>query len=201
MNQNSEELYQRLAERYASGDVPWDDPLPPPEIVDHVAALPAQRAIDLGCGYGRATIYLAAKGWDVDGIDFIPQAIAEAARRAKTAGVYARFHLCQATDLDFLAGPYDLAIDVGCCHNMSVDDLQPYQNQLQRLIRTGGDFLLFARLREENGQGDNGPGGLHKLTVETVFADGFSLERVEVGSTDVPGQQTWRSAWFWFRRL
>jgi len=29
----------------------------------------------LGCGPGRASIYLARRGWQVDGVDFIPDAI------------------------------------------------------------------------------------------------------------------------------
>jgi SAM-dependent methyltransferase len=201
MNKRTEELYQRLSERYASGDVPWDDSLPPPEIIEHVAGLPAQRALDLGCGYGRATIYLASLGWDVDGVDFIPEAIAGAALRTREAGVYARFHVCQVTDLGFLAGAYDLAIDVGCCHNMDEEDLRKYRDHLQRLIRPNGEFLLFARMRDEDGEPSNGPGGIRRNTVEAVFAEHFELERMELGVTDVPGQTTWRSAWFWFRRL
>ncbi len=199
MSEHTEDLYRRLAELYASGDVPWDDPLPPPEIVNFASTVPAGRALDLGCGYGRATIYLASLGWDVDGIDFISAAIAEAAERAQAAGVYARFHIAQVTDLDFLAGPYDLAIDVGCCHNMAEDDLLQYSQHLERLVQPGGNFLLFARLREE-GPDQCAMRGIRPQTVERVFTAGFDLERAEFGSTDVPGQPVWRSAWFWFRR-
>lgn len=200
MNEQTEYLYQRLAEHYATGDVPWDDPLPPPEVIDHVATLAAGRALDLGCGYGRATIYLAGRGWEVDGIDFIPEATAEAALRASAAGVYARFHICQVTDLDFLAGPYDLAIDVGCCHNMVEEDLIRYQDQLQRLIRSGGTFLLFARLREDEDQNSDGARGIQPQLVDQVFTTHFDLERTEIGITKVEGQSAWRSAWYWLRR-
>lgn len=200
-NEDNEELYRRLAERYASGDVPWDDPLPPPEVVDYASSISPGRALDLGCGYGRATIYLAGLGWDVDGVDFIPDATAEAALRARAAGVYARFHIAQATDLDFLGGPYDLAIDVGCCHNMAGEDLVRYRDHLQRLLRPAGVFLLFARLREENDDADSPVRGLRPQSVERLFTNGFDLERAEFGSTEVRGQPAWRSAWFWFRRL
>lgn len=200
MNEEVEELYGRLAERYASGDIPWDDPLPPPEVVDHVATLSPGRALDLGCGFGRATIYLASLGWDVDGIDFIPAATAEAARRAKAAGIYARFHIAQVTDLDFLAGPFDLAIDVGCCHNMGADDLALYRDHLERLILPGGTFLLFARLREDDADPDEGFAGISPQLVDQVFSTGFDLDKAEFGSTEVPGQAAWRSGWFWFRR-
>ncbi|UCG23323.1 MAG: class I SAM-dependent methyltransferase [Chloroflexota bacterium] len=200
MDDSTRELYERLAERYASGDVPWDDPLPPPEVVNHVAGLHPGRALDLGCGYGRASIYLAGLGWKVDGIDFIPDAIAEAARRAKAVGVKARFHISAATDLDYLAGPYDFALDVGCCHNMNGEDLVRYRDQLCRLVRPDGDFMLFARLREDEGDQDDGPGGISREELEQVFASCFKLTRMERGSTEVPGQASWPSAWFWYTR-
>ena len=200
MDERTQEIYEQLKERYASGDVPWDDPLPPPEVIDLVSALPAARALDLGCGYGRATIYLARLGWEVDGIDFIPEAIAEAARRARAANVYARLHIGQVTDLGFLAGPYDLAIDVGCCHNLGQDDLVRYQDHLQRLIRPAGTYLLFARIREDLQEDDSWRGGIYPQVVDQVFCRGFNMERAEYGSTEVPGQIAWRSAWFWFRR-
>ena len=200
MNERTEELYERLSSRYASGNVPWDDPLPPPEVVEHIPTMAPGRALDLGCGYGRASIYLASLGWDVDGVDFVPEAIAEAALRARAAGVYARFHVSRVTDLTFLAGSYDYALDVGCCHNMDDDDLAQYRDHLGRLVRKGGEFMLFARLRDEGVSEDEGPGGIQRSTVERVFSTCFKLERMELGETDVPGQATWRSAWFWFRR-
>ena len=81
--------------------------------------LPVGRALDLGCGLGRATIFLARLGWQADGVDFIAQAVAEATRRAQLAGVAARAHFYHGAvdQLDFLAGPYDFALDVGCAHN------------------------------------------------------------------------------------
>jgi cyclopropane fatty-acyl-phospholipid synthase-like methyltransferase len=200
MDDNTREVYERLSERYASGDVPWDDPLPPPEVTAHVADLDAGRALDLGCGYGRASIYLASLGWDVDGIDFIPEAIAEAARRSRAAGLKARFHISAVTDLNYLAGSYDFALDVGCCHNMDEDNLARYRKQLCRLIRPGGDFMLFARLREDDGSQDDGPGGIPRDKLEQTFSSCFELVRLEKGSTEVPGQASWPSAWFWFKR-
>lgn len=74
--------YERFIERYETERIPWDDPLPPPEVIQLAARLPAGRALDLGCGFGRAAIYLAQQGWSADGIDFVAQAIDEAQRRA-----------------------------------------------------------------------------------------------------------------------
>lgn len=178
------------------GAVPWDRPLPPPEVIAVADELPPGRFLDLGSGYGRASIYLAARGWACDGVDFIAEAVAEATRRAAEAGVAgrARFHVGSVTDLAFLAGPYDLALDVGCMHNLRGDDRLAYAAGVARLVRPGGRYLLFAHAP----QGDR-----HGQTVEDVralFAATFDEERTEPGTTTIPNGPTFASAWFWLRR-
>ena len=61
---------QTFAARYEEGRVPWGDPAPPPEIVALAVATPPGRALDVGCGYGRAVIHLAERGWSAVGVDF-----------------------------------------------------------------------------------------------------------------------------------
>src|SRR5438128_2509235 len=42
------------------------------ELIEGPNALPPARALDLGCGTGTDSIYLAQHGWDVTGIDMVP---------------------------------------------------------------------------------------------------------------------------------
>ncbi len=205
MNKNSERVYERLRARYLAGEVPWDDSLPPPEVIDHIADQPPGRALDLGCGFGRASIYMANHGWLVDAVDFVPEAIAEARKRADEASLQIRFHLAEVTSLDFLNGPYDFALDVGCGHGLDQAELRRYRDQLRRLLRPGAVFLMFARLQEQETKTGNedladGPSALNENNLIQLFATGFILEWVERGSTAVPDQPTWASGWFRFRR-
>jgi len=199
-----DEKYRRLRERYETGDVPWDAELPPPEVMEMVGALPPGRALDLGCGYGRTAIYLAQHGWQVDGVDFVELALEEAERRAAVAGVEVAFHHSSVTDLHFLEGPFDLAVDVGCGHALDEAGLRAYRAELLRLLRPGAFFLFFARIRDEAaGQDDeegNGPRGLDEALFRRIFADGFTLYRYERGVTEMEAGVSWRSAWFWLRR-
>lgn len=210
MVKNKDNTYKRLADRYASGDVPWDEPMPPPEVLDLIPTFQAGRALDLGCGYGRAAIYLASLGWEVDAVDFIPEAIREATERAKNVGVDVRFHLAEVTALDFLSGPYDFALDVGCAHTLDELDLLRYRDQLYRLLRPGGIFLLFARLNNGglsdypssvDSESSNSPSGLEEQTIISVFDDGFELQWFERGLTEMADQTSWASAWFRFLRV
>ncbi|MCA9866791.1 MAG: class I SAM-dependent methyltransferase [Anaerolineales bacterium] len=195
--------YERFLERYEGGRVPWGDPLPPPEIESLAAGLAPGRALDLGCGFGRVAIYLAQRGWLVDGIDFIPAAIEEARQRATAAGVAerARFHAASVDELDFLDPPYDLAVDIGCMHSFSEEMLRIYREELVRLLRHGGRYVLFAHLRdEETAANEEAPRGIPETSIITLLQTDFELETLERGVTQVEDRPPWNSAWFWYRR-
>ncbi len=194
--------YDRFRERYAEGRVPWDDPLPPPEIMALADALAPGRGLDLGCGFGRAAIYLAQHGWRMDGVDFVPQAIAVARRRARAANVAgrARFHVASAAALPFLAPPYDLAIDIGCMHSFTEEMLTGYRAELVRLLPPGASYVLFAHLRGDDEPGDDGPRGIPEATILSLLERDFVAERIERGTTQVEDKPPWNSGWFWFRR-
>ncbi len=199
---DSPNAYDRFLERYQQECVPWDDVTPPPEIAALAAELSPGRVLDLGCGYGRAIIYLAAHGWTGDGVDFIPQAVEEARRRADVAGVAdrVRFHVAAATALSFLEPPYDLAIDVGCMHSFTDEMLAAYCDELGRLLRPGSLYVLFAHLRDETeAVNEEGPRGILEQTIYQTLGDAFEMERVEHGLTQIEDRPAWRSGWFWFR--
>jgi len=51
------------------------------------AAAPPGRALDVACGAGRDAVYLAARGYEVDAIDVLPDALARACDLARRSGV------------------------------------------------------------------------------------------------------------------
>jgi len=191
--------HERMEEIYESGSIPWDQTDPPPEVIGLAAKLPVGRALDLGCGYGRASIYLARLGWQADGVDFIAQAIDGAKLRADQAGVSERinFHQSPVTQLDFLHEPYDFALDVGCAHGLTKDELMTFHQELVRLLKPGAVFLLFAHLNE----GTEEQSWINENDLLLIFSEGFHLEKVKHGQTQVKDQDPWRSAWFWFRKV
>jgi SAM-dependent methyltransferase len=193
-------VYERMLERYAAGDLPWDDALPPPEIQEFARTLSPGRALDLGCGTGRAAIYLSRLGWQVDAVDFIPQAITMARQRAQKANVSARFYVASVTELDFLTDPYDLVVDVGCAHALQESELVTYYQHLLRLIHGGGHYLLFARLRDQMLPTEEDLRGINEAYLRRLFYDGFIVNRTDYGRTQMDDDISWRSAWFWYIR-
>src|SRR5438128_3257238 len=108
---------------YLFGFKPWDSGVPPPELVSVVEGperLTPGHALDLGCGTGTNSIYLAQHGWQTTGIDFVPRAINAARRKAAAAGVSPRFIVGDVTRLTELGvgSGYDLLLDLGCFHSI-----------------------------------------------------------------------------------
>ena len=68
---------------------------PNPVLVDVVGSLHSGTALDLGCGEGGDTIWLARHGWRVTAVDVSPTALDRAAADTATAGVAERIDFRQ----------------------------------------------------------------------------------------------------------
>lgn len=192
---NPQTTYERMLARYEAQETPWDHELPPPEVMAIAEELSSGRALDIGCGYGRASIYLAQRGWQVDAVDFVQMALVEAQRRARQAAVSINFFRADITALQFLTESYTLAVDVGCAHGLAPEQWRLHHAELKRLLRPQALYLLYGRLRQPADEW-----GLDESSLRTLFEDGFTLQSVVHGQTDMGDGSPWPSAWFTFQR-
>ncbi|MBT8341461.1 MAG: class I SAM-dependent methyltransferase [Desulfatitalea sp.] len=178
--------------RYLRGNTPWDTNVTPPEVEAFVSQTPAGRALDLGCGTGTNALALARRGWQVTGIDFIPGAIRKARRKAAGSGLAVEFLIADVTRLDGLTGPYDYVLDIGCLFAIDPEGRRNYLARLERLLRPGGMYMLYAWLpRDWEGRRV----GLSEEQVHQLLDRAFIRERLERGEEKGHG-----SAWYWYRR-
>ena len=141
---------------YLLGSPPWDTGVSPPELMEVIQSRPSGRALDLGCGTGTNAITLARHGWQVTGVDFANRAIRIARKKARQERLQVDLRVDDVTRLDDIQGPFDLILDMGCFHNLSLDGKQNYLNNLERLLAEEGLFLLYVFIREaESGTGVN----------------------------------------------
>src|SRR5664279_4414429 len=68
--------------RYRGTDLVWGA-TPNSWVEQETAGLAPGRAVDLACGEGRNSIWLAARGWQVTGVDFSAAALAKAETLAR----------------------------------------------------------------------------------------------------------------------
>lgn len=130
----------------------WRRPLPPAELIDLVEGqerLTPGRALDLGCGTGTDSIYLASRGWEVIGIDAVPRALEIARRDASAAGVSPRFLHGDVTRLETLGigDGFNLLFDFGCFHTLPEDQRDQYVHAVSRVTAPGGILLLYGFTR------------------------------------------------------
>ncbi|HEX3684300.1 MAG TPA: class I SAM-dependent methyltransferase [Bryobacteraceae bacterium] len=103
-------------------------------------------AIDLGCGTGRNSLYLAQHGWTVYAIDQVASLVDELQIKAQVLGLTPRLQaicgdVCDPWPLaDASAG---VAVDTFCYkHIMDAEDRATYRRELARVVKPGGLFLL-----------------------------------------------------------
>ncbi len=187
-----------MERRYRENSLPWNVTLPPPEVLEMTEQLAPGRLLDLGCGVGRASIYMARHGWRCDGIDFIPQAIEMAQAQARAAGLAEQinFYNRSVAELDFLEPFYDFGLDVGCLHSQPPPVQTLYVRSLARLLRPAGHYLLFSRLKME-GQAEQK--WLTEQIIVDLFETDFIINRYQAGTSPF-GEVVAPSAWVWMQR-
>jgi SAM-dependent methyltransferase len=140
---------------------------------DSEPALPAGAALELGCGTGDASIYLAKQGWQVTAVDFVPTALDKARTKAHVESVDVNFvhadvrHLRQAG----ITGPVQLIVDNGCLHNMNDDDRDAYVREVSAVAGPGARLLIVAFIPG----GRFGVRGIERTEMERRFAAGWTL--------------------------
>ncbi len=125
---------------------PWEHGKPPRELLEFISAHPPARAIDLGCGSGTNAITLAKNGWQVVGVDIAILALYRAKRKAKHTQVHLDLRFGDVTALRGIRGKFDLALDVGCFHNLGRKKENYLNNLAQRILAPNGFWLLYAHL-------------------------------------------------------
>lgn len=129
---------------YRNNRVPWDIG-PRKELVEAVESGRIQpcRAIDLGCGTASNAIFLAQHGFEVTGMDYSPAAIALCRERGAAAGVSVEWIEDDLTNLQHVAGPFDLLVDWGVYDDLSRDDRRAYQRNVLPLTHAESQFLIY----------------------------------------------------------
>ena len=100
---NDDDIYAHVPLK----DIPWNREEPPAVLVHLVDAgkITPCKTIDLGCGAGNYSIYLAQRGFSITGVDRSPTAIRIAKKQAQKQGVECQFLVLNvSTELDYLKG-------------------------------------------------------------------------------------------------
>jgi SAM-dependent methyltransferase len=175
--------------RYAAVDNLWAAK-PNRFLVAEVSSLPPGRALDLACGEGQNSIWLATLGWTVTGVDFSSVAVEKARARALREGVEAEFLCSDLLSFEPEAEAFDLVI-VFYIH-ASADSRRVILERAARALAPGGTFLLVGHDLTNLTEGTGGPSDPSILFTPTEIAaelPGLDIEKGERVLRDVDGSE------------
>jgi SAM-dependent methyltransferase len=158
---------------YRLGFTPWDGHPIAQNLEKLVGELPAGKALDLGCGTGDSSIYLAQHGWKVTGVDYVPQALGKARAKAQASNVSVDFVRADVTRLSHegVGQDFQLIVDNGCLHNMSDGDRDAYVREVSAVAAPDARLLIVAFLPG----GRFGVRGVQPADVKHRFSETWTL--------------------------
>lgn len=187
----------RFKARYKSGDTPWDIGKPDFNLIDVVTQKPIQpcKALDVGCGTGDNSIWLARNGFQVMGTDTSDVAIGKAKEKAAKTNVACAFMVADFLKEKIQGGPFGFVFDRGCFHAfISEKDRQRFAENVAAHLKEPGLWLTLVGNADEHRRGPGPPQRTARdivLAVEPFFEILF-LQSSHFGSNRPGPPRAWR---------
>ena len=131
--------------QYPLEELGWELGKPRPILVEYMEKgliMPRGKALDICCGAGTNTVYLAQNGFDVTGIDISRTAIEIAKKKAHQAKVDINFLAESFIDLPFNDEAFDFVFDMGCFHHVGVEERAKFIAGVHRVLKKDGFYML-----------------------------------------------------------
>lgn len=158
-------------ERYEAKGALWGAE-PNQFLVEIAAAVEPGTALDLGCGQGRNSFWLASRGFAVTGLDLSPVAIEQARSVAAELGVDVSFESVDLTAWDPDGSVWDLVI-LTYLH-LSPQRRPVVHDAAKRSVAPGGRLVVIAHHLDNFENGVGGPPVPELLFTEQQLAEDFS---------------------------
>ena len=134
------EIFENIYEKQRAV---WTRTEPQQELVELVESgkIKSCKAIDIGCGEGYYSIYLASKGFNVMGIDLSKKAIQYAKENAAKHKVKINFKVMDIDNLKKIKEKFDFILEWGVMHHIMPPQRQEYIEKVSNLLNKDGKYL------------------------------------------------------------
>ncbi len=119
-------------------------------VVQRLELAPHARVLDLSCGFGRHSVELAKRGFQVTGLDLSPQLLGHAREAAAAAGVRVTWINADVRDIPQPDTPYDAVVSLFSSFGLlgSDDEELMVAQAVARVLTPGGGMLIETVNRE-----------------------------------------------------
>jgi ubiquinone/menaquinone biosynthesis C-methylase UbiE len=159
--------------------------------IDNTHISKGMKGIDLGCGEGRNTLYLAQKGMVMSGVDYSKAGLGKARELAKKNDLSVEYIQDDALNLSKIADKqFDFGISIGCLHMfVKQEDRNALLSQMRRVLKDNG-FVFLLNLGDGENEVLTSPDQFLKIEKRRVAGD----EDVYIELPNLPcWQKTWTS--------
>jgi len=180
MSSQKESEEKSWDERYRTGELPWDTGRPDLYLVALVSKWPMVRgkALDIGCGTGTNSLWLARQGFEAIGMDVAEEAIAMARQRAVDQEVGCTFVCDDFLTADIAADSVSFAFDRGCLHTIAEEQREAFVKRVAALLVPGGLWLSLIGNADDS-RPDKGPPKLSASAVASAVEPVFEILEME----------------------
>ena len=198
---------------YGLGVTPWEQVAKLPHVTERISALFARQeagreppygpVLDLGCGSGIWSVELAARGWQVTGIDFVPKALRRARERARDAGVELRLIEGDVTKLGStgVGSGFPFLMDFGLFHDELTDEQRAAMGREVSAVAAPGATLLM--LAWAPGRRGPLPRGASRSDIEAAYPAWKVIDEDGLDPSGAPLYRFVKKAeprFYWLRR-
>ena len=198
---------------YGLGVTPWEQVAKLPHVTERISALFARQeagreppygpVLDLGCGSGIWSVELAARGWQVTGIDFVPKALRRARERARDAGVELRLIEGDVTKLGSagVGSGFPFLMDFGLFHDKLTDEQRTAMGREVSAVAAPGATLLM--LAWAPGRRGPLPRGASRSDIEAAYPAWKVIDEDGLDPSGAPLYRFVKKAeprFYWLRR-
>ena len=112
-----------------------------PRIPEELRAKSVKRVLDLGCGSGWLSVYLARQGFEVVGVDVSKQAIALAETWALQEDLKIAFSVADIADLDFAENSFDAVVANSIFEHFPLQVAHKMAEKVHQILGEDGIFI------------------------------------------------------------
>lgn len=141
---------------YPAETLPWELGKPRKTLIDLIerGRIKLGTALDVCCGVGTNTAYMAQKGFDVTAVDISKHALKLAKQKARRAKTEIEFMLASFVTLPFKDAVFNFVFDMGCFHHVEVEDRPEFIHGIRRVLKPDSKYLLVC-FSDRNGSAWN----------------------------------------------
>jgi SAM-dependent methyltransferase len=111
-------------------------------LVGALGSVDGKQILELGCGFGTLSVFLAKQGARVTGVDIGARLVEAADKLAELNGIDAQFARVDIKSLPFASESFDVVVGLAVLHHLSERDLASALAETHRVLRRDGTAMF-----------------------------------------------------------